>query len=188
MGISDTPLNEAPAGATVTIRAISSIELERRLPNLAQLLIDTVADGISLGFLPPLRRKEACSYWLSLRSEINAGARLLLGVYSCDRIIGVGQLAIPSWPSATHRAELQKIFVASSVRGGGIGRRLMTALHDAARQRGRSLLTLGTRRGGGAEDFYKSLGYREAGMVPGYSVGPTGERYDSVTLYHELAP
>ena len=63
----------------------------------------------------------------------------------------------------------------------------MAALHDAAREHGRSLLLLNTRKDGRAERFYKRLGYREAGVIPGWTLGPAGERYTHVTLYRELA-
>jgi hypothetical protein len=62
----------------------------------------------------------------------------------------------------------------------------MTALHETARRRGRPLILLNTRRGGGAERFYMHLGYKEVGVVPGYIAGPGVLRYDSVILYLEL--
>ncbi len=43
------------------------------------------------------------------------------------------------------------------------------------------------RKDGRAETFYKRLGYREAGVIPGWTLGPAGERYTHVTLYRELA-
>jgi hypothetical protein len=46
---------------------------------------------------------------------------------------------------------------------------------------------LNTRKDGRAETFYKRLGYREAGVIPGWTLGPAGERYTHVTLYRELA-
>ena len=140
-----------------------------------------------MGFLPPLTATEGRDYWLSLRPELEAGSRLLLAAFADDRLVGSGQLALSSSPAARHRAELQKLFVASTLRGQGVGRLLLAALHDAARQRGRSLLLLNTRRGQPAENFYKGLGYREAGVLPGWSVGVAGERYDHVTLYQELS-
>jgi hypothetical protein len=64
----------------------------------------------------------------------------------------------------------------------------MSAVHSTAREHGRSLVLLNTRRGGPAERFYKSLGYREVGVIPGYMLGPSGTLVDSVLLYRELAP
>jgi GNAT superfamily N-acetyltransferase len=50
-------------------------------------------------------------------------------------------------PNASHRAEVQKLLVLRSWRRQGIGLALMTAIEQAARQTGRSLLVLDTRLG-----------------------------------------
>lgn len=171
----------------ISIRAVSPTALENLLPALVDLLRDTVNGGVPMGFLPPLTAIEGRDYWLSLRPELEAGSRLLLAGFADDRLVGSGQLSLSSSPNARHRAELQKLFVATELRGQRVGRLLLAALHDMARQHGRSLLLLNTRRGEPAETFYKRLGYREAGAVPGWSIGPAGERYDHVTLYQELS-
>ena len=111
---------------------------------------------------------------------------MLFAVTVADRLAGTGQLALPSWPNGRHRAEVQKVMVAASLQGLGIGRRLMEAMHDTARRRGRSLILLNTRRGDRAERFYRGIGYRDAGMIPGYSIGPEGESYDNLLLYQCL--
>ena len=172
---------------SVGIRSISPLELDAHIPALVDLLRDIVAGGASLGFHSPLHRDVARDYWLIVRRELQGGTRLLIGAFDGDRIVGSGQLALPIWPNAHHRAEVQKLFVAGTLRGRGVGRRLVSALHDAARERGRSLILLSTRRGGTTEDFYKGLGYKEIGVVPGYTVGSAGERYDNVTFYQELS-
>jgi acetyltransferase len=169
------------------IRTISATELDDIVPELAELLRDTVnTGGPSLGFLPPVSAAAGCAYWRSLRPELQSGSRLLLVAFARGRVIGSGQLELPHWPNAPHRAELQKLLVAAALRGRGIGKLLIGALHDAARRLGRSLLILNARHGGPAERLYKRLGYREAGVVPGFTVGPAGERYDCITLYQEL--
>jgi GNAT superfamily N-acetyltransferase len=171
---------------STTIRSVSSTELENLVPALVELFRDLVNGGSSMGFLPPLTHDDARKYWLSLRPELEDGSRLLLAAYAEDRMVGSVQLKFASWPNAPHRAEVQKLFVDDSSRGQGVGGSLMGALHDAARQHGRSLLLLHTRHGGRAESFYKRLGYREVGVTPGYVVGRAGERFDDVTLYQEL--
>jgi GNAT superfamily N-acetyltransferase len=172
----------------IRTRTVSANELESLAPTLVALLRDSVDGGASLGFLPPLKPDDAWAYWLSLRPELAAGSRQLLAAYVDDRIVGCGQLAFPAWTTARHRAELQKLFVASGLRGRGVGRSLVVALHEAARLRGRSLLLLNTRSGEPLEDFYKGLGYKPVGVIPGYSVGPEGERYDTTLFCQELAP
>jgi acetyltransferase len=169
-----------------TVRVVASTEIEELLPALAELLRESVDGGASLGFLPPLTHQEARRYWLSLRPELRGCSRLLFVAYVADRLAGSGQLALPSWPTARHRAELNKVMVATSLRGHGIGRRLLQAIHERAWQRGRSLLLLNARRGDPAEAFYKRLGYHEAGVIPGYSVGSAGEAYDNVAMYQLL--
>ena len=169
-----------------TVRMIASTELEELLPALVDLLRESVNGGASLGFLPPLTHGECRRYWQSLRAELRGGSRLLFAAYGSDRLVGSGQLALPSWPNARHRAELNKLVVAAALRGHGIGRRLVQAMHDTAWQRGRTLLLLNARRGDPAETFYKRLGYREVGVIPGYSVGSAGEAYDNVAMYRLL--
>jgi acetyltransferase len=172
---------------SVAIRTVSAVELDAVVPQLVELLRETVnAGGSSLGFVPPVSAEAGLAYWRSLRPELQNGSRVLMVAHAGERIIGTGQLEIPHWPSAPHRAELQKVAVTAALRGHGIGKVLISALHDAARRLGRSLLILNARHGGAAERLYKRLGYREAGVVPGYTVGPAGERYDCITLYQEL--
>jgi GNAT superfamily N-acetyltransferase len=169
-----------------TVRVVASTELEHLLPGLVELLRESVNSGASLGFLPPLTHHEARRYWLSLGPELRGGARLLFAAYVADRLAGSGQLALPSWPTARHRAELNKVMVTAGLRGHGIGRTLLQAIHDLARQRGRSLLVLNARRGDPAETFYKRLGYREAGVIPGYMIDAAGEACDNITMYRSL--
>ena len=165
---------------------IASTEIDDLLPALMHLLAEAVNGGASLGFLSPVAPVECRNYWLSLKGELRAGSRLLFGAWVGDRMAGSGQLALPRWSNGRHRAEVNKMMVAAALQGQGIGRRLLTAMHDAARQRGRTLLLLNTRRGDRAERFYSGLGYREAGMIPGYSVGPDGQAYDNLLMYRWL--
>jgi acetyltransferase len=178
---------ETDESVPITIRPVSPSELEELLLPLGGLLRDAVNGGSPMGFLAPLTDAGSRDYWLSLLPELRSGSRLLLAARDEDAIVGTGQLSLSSLPNGRHRAELQKLFVSNSLRGRGVGRSLLAALHDAARERGRTLLVLNTRHGGVAERFYKSLGYSEAGVIPGWSAGPAGERYDHVTLYQELS-
>lgn len=171
---------------SLTIRPVTSAELDDLVPALVELLRDTVHGGSSLGFMPPVARAEVREYWVSLYPAIKTGARLLLAAFNDDGVIGSVQLNFPPWPNARHRAEVQKLFVGPAMRGQGVGRALMMAVHDVARERGRTLLLLNTRHRGPAEGFYKDLGYREIGVIPGYATAPTGDRYDDIALYQEL--
>jgi len=173
---------------SVEIRSLSPAELAADLVALVTLLKNAVDGGAGLGFVPPLSDSEGRAYWLSICPELQAGSRLLLGAYAGGRIVGTGQLMLARWSSSQHRAEVQKLLVDSAHRGQGVGKLLIIALHDAARQLNRSLIVLNTRRGQPTVRFYKQLGYREAGVIPGFSRNvTTGERRDTMILYQELA-
>lgn len=171
---------------SITIRPLSPAELETNAVVLAELLVEIVSGGSSMGFLAPLGADQARDYWLSLVHEIESGIRVVLVAEDEGRIVGSIQLGLPRWQNAHHRAELQKLFVSKAQRGRGVGKLLVSALHAAARERGRSLILLGARRGRPAERFYRDLGYQEVGVIPGYAVGTAGERYDLVSFYRDL--
>ena len=157
------------------------------IPALVPLFVDSVASNTGLGFVAPITENVSRAYWRSIRRELEAGTRVLLVASVEDRIVGSGQLSFPMTPNAVHRADLQKLFVDSSLRGRGIGRTLMLALHAAALERGRSLILLSTRIGKSGHQLYRNLGYREVGVVPGYSLMPGGTRGDAVFLYCDLS-
>ena len=171
----------------VIIKALTAAQLEQELPRLIALLQDSVAGGSGLGFEPPLSDEEARAYWLSIRAELLAGTRHLLVAYVDDELVGTGQLELAPWSSGQHRAELQKLFVDRAQRGQGIGEALVSALHDTAQRHQRSLIVLNTRCGQPAVHFYKRLGYREAGVIPGFTRSASGERRGTLILYRELA-
>jgi len=178
----------ASSDARTQIRAVAAHELESVwLQSLVALLSDAVDSGSLLGFLPPLPSAHARAYWLSLRPDLDAGTRVLLAAFEGPRLVGTGQLVCASLPATLHRAELQKIVVASDRRGHGIGALLLHALHAEARRRGRSLLMLNTRHGSPAQRLYQRFGYDVAGLVRGYMRDAEGRRYDSVMMVRDVA-
>ena len=170
---------------SIEVRAVTAEEFPSLVPALTELFIATVDEGASLGFIPPVASATALKYWMSVGPELHTGSRVLIGVFRDGWIAGSGQLLLPSLPNARHRAEVQKLFVDRTLRGHGVGASVMSALHECARRRGRSLVLLNARREV-AERFYKPLGYSEIGVIPGYSMGSRGERIDTVSLYMEL--
>jgi GNAT superfamily N-acetyltransferase len=78
------------------------------------------------------------------------------------------------------------VFVAPEVRGRGVCTALIKAIEQLALHYQRRLLLLNTRAGERAHTWYRSLGYMDVGFVPGWAIGPHGERYDHVEMYKEL--
>ncbi|MGA7989886.1 MAG: GNAT family N-acetyltransferase [Thermoanaerobaculia bacterium] len=169
------------------VRIASAAEMPRLLPALTVLLRDAVDGGASLGFLPPLDVAEAGTYWRGVEAKVRAGGRVLLIARAGTRVVGCVQLVLATRANAHHRAEVQKLCVLTSERGKGIGGALMEVAHAAALARGRTLLTLDTRRGDPAEALYRRLGYTELGVVPAFTRDRNGTFHDTVFFYKHLA-
>ncbi|MFB6364073.1 GNAT family N-acetyltransferase [Paenibacillus elgii] len=162
----------------VEIRAYEPESLEQ----LAELLIDTVESGASVGFLPPLSKEEAVDYW---KSVLEPGV-VLWAAKLGQTIVGAVQLQLAQKKNAAHRAEIAKLMVHTRSRRNGIARALMLAAEERARTENRSLLVLDTRAGDPSNLLYRSLGYVEAGRIPRYARSADGSLNDTVFYYKEV--
>ena len=170
-----------------SIARVSPEEEQAVLPDLIHLLQDTVASGASVGFLPPLSTEEAQHYWSTVFEDVRQHTCVLLVAREVDQIVGSVQLALATKPNAQHRAEVQKLFVLSTRRRRGIGRALMQAIEQAASGLQRTLLVLDTRQGDNAEPLYRTMGYCEAGVIPGYARSAAGT-FDSTVIFYKALP
>jgi ribosomal protein S18 acetylase RimI-like enzyme len=129
---------------------------------------------------------KASTYWRGIIHEIATGNRLVLGAIDGDRLVGSAQLELASKANAQHRAEVQRVLVHTSARRQGIAEQLMRRVEELARERGRSLLVLDTREGDPSELLYQKLGYKVAGVIPGYARSASGALDGSVFYYKQL--
>ena len=164
-----------------TIRVADRLDADE-IEHLADLLVAVVADGASVGFLPPLGRADARRYW---SAALAPGVALMLAERA-GRIVGAVQLHPASSANGRHRAEVAKLMVHPDQRRQGIGRRLMERLEAVARADGRRLLVLDTRDGDPSNDLYRSLGYQEVGRIPRYARSADGRFEATVYYYKEL--
>ncbi len=170
-----------------SIERVSPEEEPAVLPHLIHLLQDTVASGASIGFLPPLSTEDAQQYWNTVFEEVRNRSCVLLVAREAGQIVGSVQLALAMKPNARHRAEVQKLFVLSSQRRRGIGRALMQAVEQVARDEQRTLLVLDTRQGDSAEQLYRTLGYCEVGVIPEYARSALGT-LDGTVIFYKTIP
>lgn len=171
---------------SISIESVLPGEGDAVLPALIELLQDAVHSGASVGFLPPLSEEEARSYWEAILDDIAKGARVLLVAREAGEIAGSVQLEPAVKPNACHRAEVQKLLVFQRHRRKGIGRRLIEAVEQAARERGRTLLVLDTVQGDTAERLYRKWGYSEVGTIPFYARNRSGTLEPTVVFYKLL--
>ena len=116
------------------------------------------------------------------------GRRRLLAAFESGRLVGSVQLDLEPRANGRHRAELMKLMVLRSHRRRGIARRLMAAVLDLARARGRSLILLDVRAGDPAETLYRAFGFVRFGEVPRHAQSPDGRLAATCFYYLELPP
>jgi acetyltransferase len=165
------------------IRRLNPATVEARGAELVRLLIDAVDGGASIGFLAPLPDREALAYWRSVTEAMRAGRRHLLAAFDGERLIGAVQLDLEPRANGRHRAEVMKLMVLRSDRRRGVGRKLMAALLDIAREQARTLLLLDVRAGDPVEALYQAVGFAKFGEVPRHAQSPDG-RFDATSFYH----
>jgi len=169
-----------------TIAIEEARSLNGLIEGLAELLVDAVDGGASVGFVAPFTPDDAARWWRSVAADIDAGKVILLTAREGDRVVGTVQLRLAPLPNSRHRAEVAKLLVHRDVRGRGIARRLLAALDDVARREGRTLLVLDTISGSEADVLYRSLGWTEVGSVPNYAAMPDGSLAPTTIFYREL--
>jgi acetyltransferase len=175
--------SRASTGA-VAVRRVATDDAALIEP-LADLLIDAVHSGASVGFLAPLAPATAHAYWRGVLQSL--GEALLLWVAEFDgRIVGSVQLALCEKENGRHRGEVQKLFVHRSARGHGIATQLMALAETEARRRQRTLLVLDTLLGSEAEEVYRHLGWTRAGEIPQYAAAPDGEIFPTVVYFKAI--
>ena len=162
--------------------------LERDLDMLAEVLHAVVYDGAGVSFVVPFSIEEARTFWRDrVLPGVRARTRRVLAARSGARIVGTVQLDLAVPPNQQHRAEVLKLLVHPSARRQGVARALMVALEEIARSERRTLLTLDTWTGSGAEHLYRSLGYVTVGVIPRYARGSlTPELEPATIMYKEL--
>ncbi|GLQ50890.1 GNAT family N-acetyltransferase [Dyella flava] len=163
---------------------LDSIEPHRQA--LADLLIDSVHSGASVGFVPPLSHDESIEYWNGIMVDIRSGNRLLVVAFANGVLTGAVQLALCGKKNGLHRAEVEKLLVHTSYRRSGIGRALMEYVEQLARDNGRKLLVLDTRSDDVASTLYIRRDFVEAGRIPGYALSANGELEGTTYFYKSL--
>lgn len=156
-----------------------------QLDALADLLVDAVDGGASVGFLAPLSMRTARGYWRGILAALGEELGLWLA-YEGERIVGAVQLAQCSKDNGRHRGEVQKLFVLRTHRGRGIARALLSAVEQYAKKRRIRLLVLDTEAGSPAEQLYRRLGWQEAGRIPDFALSPDGRLHSTVYFYKVL--
>ncbi len=165
---------QSPA-AVATVRRLSPNDAAASVGALADVLIDCVHGGASVSFMAPLPRDKALAFWRSVAEGVARHERVLLVAEDATgAIVGTVQLITAMPDNQPHRADVAKMLVHRRARRQGIAQQLMSAVDEAARVEGKTVLVLDTVTGGAAERLYERAGWQRVGMVPDYALMPDG--------------
>jgi len=155
---------------------------------LADVLLDCVEGGASIGFMDPLSREKAVTFWRGSLASAARGERIVLVAEDLESkmIVGTVQVVLAMPDNQPHRADVAKMQVHRRARRRGLGAALMRAAEAAAREAGRTLLVLDTVTGSDAERLYTRLGWQRCGVIPGYALWPRGGLCSTTVFYREL--
>lgn len=173
-----------PVAGIEVLDVAAAASAERRL---AEILIACVAGGAGVSFLPPLAPEVARSFWHGQVADIAAGRRILLAGWVGGLLAGTVTLAFATPQNQPHRADVAKLLVDPAARRHGLARALTERLEQEAIGAGRTLLTLDTRAGDAAERLYRSMGWQELGVIPGYSLTADGTFDNTLFFWKRLA-
>nr|WP_203864861.1 GNAT family N-acetyltransferase [Plantactinospora endophytica] len=142
--------------------------------------------GGAVGFVGPVTEDDVRPFALAtLREAADGPDRLLVG-YDGDELIALLVLTDNRFHLKAHWCVLKRVMVHPDRQGHGYGQALLREAEALARKAGREALHLTVRDGRGVEEFYRRLGYREVGRLPGaLRVGPGDDR-DEIQMWLPL--
>ena len=151
---------------------------------LADVLVDCVEGGASVGFMLPFSHERAASFWdkaladsgriIFVAEEVEGGA-----------VVGTVQVVLTAPENQPHRGEISKMLVHRAARRHGVAEALMRAAEAAAVEAGKTLLMLDT-ASDSAERLYERLGWKRVGVIPDYALWPDGGLVDTIIFYKNL--
>jgi GNAT superfamily N-acetyltransferase len=155
---------------------------------LADITIDCVDGGASIGFMHPLSRERAVAFWTRSLEKAARGERVVLLAVDGDDVVGTVSVVLDTPDNQPHRADLAKMQVHRRARGRGCGEALLRAAERVAREAGRTLLVLDTVTGSDASRLYTRLGWTPSGEIPNYALLPRGGLCSTTIYFRELPP
>jgi GNAT superfamily N-acetyltransferase len=166
------------------IRRVARADAHALVDALADILIDCVEGGASVGFMLPLPRERALAFWRGVADGVARGERILLVAEDAEGVVGTVQVLIALPDNQPHRGDVAKMLVRRRGRRRGIARRLLDAAEAEARREGRSVLVLDAVTDGDAARLYARAGWQRVGDIPLYALMPSGG-YCSTTYFHK---
>ena len=144
----------------------------------------------------PIVRDTAITFWPDERShdqiaaliaERQAAGQAFIVAADGDRLLGFSTYSQFRGGAGYARSMEHTIHAAPDARGRGVGRAMLTAVQDLARQRGHRILIGGiTGSNDGSIAFHRAMGYAEWGRIPAAG-WKFGQFHDLVLMGRDLS-
>jgi len=170
----------------MNIQTVTAPEIRAHTSALANVLVECVNGGASVGFMAGVSQAAAEQFFEDVANAVEKNDRILLAAFLDKTLVGTVQVVTRMPPNQPHRAEIAKLLVVRSARRGGVGTALMAQAEEASRLAGKTLLVLDTATGGDAERLYQRLGWTKSGVIPNYSLLPDGSFCATTIFWKEL--
>ena len=157
---------------------------------IAQLVADSASHGEALGLDPATTPDQYITYLTDtlLPSATRGDAALFVALSADGDVIGTAQWTRSPYPTRRVLAELDRVVVAPSARGNGVGQALLDAVIGNARTADIEVLMLEARGNNHAAlALYERNGFHRAGTLRNVVAVGTA-RHDMVLMSRDLAP
>jgi GNAT superfamily N-acetyltransferase len=149
---------------------------------LLRCWVDVTNAGGAVGFVPPVTAADVEPALEHLVTGVHERGDALLVLSDDGGLAGFAGLVTSAHVLKRHWATVLRVQVHPSRQGAGLGSVLMAGVHDAARRHGWEFVQLTVRGGTGTEAFYRGLGYREVGRIPGVLRVAPGDDRDEIVM------
>ena len=143
--------------------------------------------GGAVGFVPPVTEDDVAPVLDRLLEGVHSGRDVLAVLTDRGATAGFAALVGSLSPLRSHWGTVLRVQVHPSFQGRGLGAVLMRGVHEIAADRGWEFVHLTARGGTGVDGFYRRLGYREYGRLPGAIRVAPGDDRDEILLVRPLS-
>lgn len=113
------------------------------------------------------------------------GSSTVLGAFSGPELLGIAGFAVQQGPKRAHKGLLWGMYVRPRARAGGVGRRLIEAILDVARQHVELIQLTVVHDNVRARRLYASLGFVDYGLER-HALKQDGRYHDEVLMTKDL--
>lgn len=171
----------------MSLRFVLDPELSPELrEQIVDLWVDVTNAGGAVGFVPPVTAADVRHTAEPTFAGIVDGPDRLLVGYAGERPVAALIFCDNRFGLKAHWCVLKRVMVHPDTQGHGYGAALMREAERLGRTMGWEALHVTVRDGLGLDRFYRRLGYREIGRLPGALRVAPGDDRDEILMWLDL--